>query len=160
MLESGDKPTGIEAGPRLSSTENSKYQEEITALASSTAVLAEFASFSDTARAIFSSCKNLIGATSGYVAVLSDDGAENNVVFLDSGGRTCLVDPSLPMPIRGLREEAYRSGKPVINNAFADSAWFNKLPKGHMSLENILFIPLKLQGKVIEIGRASCRERV
>ena len=48
-----------------------------------------------------------MGATSGYVALLSEDGAENEVLFLEAGGFPCDVDPKLPMPIRGLRAEAY-----------------------------------------------------
>ncbi|MBW1694648.1 MAG: hypothetical protein JRJ41_10925, partial [Deltaproteobacteria bacterium] len=54
--------------------------------------------FEQTARCIFDSAKDLIGATSGYVALLSEDGMENEVLFLDDGGLSCTVDPNLPMP--------------------------------------------------------------
>ena len=94
------------------------------------------------ARAIFDACKELIGATAGYVALLSDNGKENQVLFLDSGGLPCTVDPSLPMPIRGLRLVAYDSGEVALENDFLFSEWQKFLPKGHVQLKNALFAPL------------------
>ena len=98
--------------------------------------------FEKSAQEIFSYCKNVTGATSGYVALLSKDGSENEVLFLDSGGLRCNVDENLPMPIRGLRETAYRSLKAVYDNSFADSHWVKYLPEGHMRLDNVMFAPL------------------
>ena len=46
------------------------------------------------------------GAPSGYIALLSEDGEENELVFLESGGLPCSVDPELLMPVRGLRAES------------------------------------------------------
>ena len=63
--------------------------------------LLEERDFESAARTIFDACKRLTGATAGYVALLSDDGDENEILFLDAGGRECNVDPHLPMPIRG-----------------------------------------------------------
>lgn len=103
--------------------------------------------FIDTARAIFDCCKDSIGATAGYVALLSEDGLENKVRFLDSGGRQCLVDPSLPMPIRGLRAEAYRTCRAVYDNRFSQSEWAALMPDKHMKLDNVLFAPLVIGGK-------------
>lgn len=105
--------------------------------------------FADSARSIFDICKDLIGATAGYVALLSDDGTENDLVFLDAGGRTCTVDPALPMPVRGLRGEAYRTGKAVYDNDFASSEWMKFMPEGHASLDNVLFAPLTIEDKVV-----------
>ena len=76
-------------------------------------------SFESAARSLFYTCKELIGASSGYVALLSETGEENEVLFLDAGGLPCSVDPSLPMPIRGLRGEAYREKEAKFNNDFS-----------------------------------------
>lgn len=105
--------------------------------------------FSTTARHIFESCKKFTGATAGYVALLSDDGSENEVLFLDSGGIPCTVDPNLPMPIRGLRAEAYTSGKTVYDNDFAASEWMKFMPPGHARLENVMFTPLAIENRVV-----------
>ena len=105
--------------------------------------------FVKSAREIFSLCKNVTGATSGYVALLNSDGSENEVLFLDSGGLRCTVDESLPMPIRGLRATAYRSLKGVYDNSFADSHWMQLLPEGHMLLDNVMFAPLIVDQRAV-----------
>lgn len=111
----------------------------------------EHQDFAHAAQHIFESCKNAIGATAGYVALLSSDGLENEVMFLDAGGMPCSVDPTLPMPIRGLREQAYRSMRAVANNEFATSEWWQLMPDGHANLENVLFAPLVLDGEAAGI---------
>jgi GAF domain-containing protein len=103
--------------------------------------------FEQTARSIFDSAKDLIGATAGYVALLSEDGMENEVLFLDDGGLSCTVDPNLPMPIRGFREKAYQACKVVFENSFSNSKWMEFMPNGHVTLDNVLFAPLKIEGK-------------
>lgn len=96
--------------------ENSQLKREIEALTNSAKAVLENRPFKETARAIFDYCKDLIGAKSGYVALLNDKGDENELLFLESGGLSCDVDPDLSMPIRGLRSEAYHSGQSVYNN--------------------------------------------
>jgi PAS domain S-box-containing protein len=122
---------------------------ETAALVAASRAILESRLFKDAARAVFDSCKGLIGARAGYVALLSADGSENEVVFLDAGGLPCSVDPSLPMPIRGLRAEAYRTHKAVFENDFADSPWTEFMPPGHAQLENVLFAPLTIDRKVV-----------
>lgn len=131
------------------SSEKEISKAELNAFKDSAAAIAESMDFSDAVRVIFESCKQVLGATSGYVALLSPDGTENQALFIDSGGAPSNVDPSLPMPIRGLREIVYRTGKPVFKNNFCSSEWVGGLPKGHMNLENVLFAPLFVRGKVI-----------
>ena len=123
--------------------------KEVTALLESSQAVLQYCEFKDSAKSIFNSCKNLIGARAGYVALLTADGSENDLLHLDSGGLTCAVDPALPMPIRGLREKAYRSCKTVFDNRFATSQWVDFLPDGHVMLENVLFAPLVIDGKAV-----------
>lgn len=129
-----------------------KYKEEAEtktlALSSASKSVLKLEDFNTTARSIFDSCKELIGATAGYVALLSEDGMENEVLFLDAGGLPCTVDPSLPMPIRGLRGIAYEEGKVVYDNNFLKSKWQKFMPKGHAPLDNVLFAPLTVKGEV------------
>ncbi len=106
----------------------------------------EFESFPNTARQIFFHAKKLTGATAGYVALLSKDGRENEVLFLDAGGTTCTVDPALPMPVRGFRAESYRLKEPVYENDFTRSQWAKLLPAGHAPIKNVLFAPLVIHG--------------
>jgi two-component system, cell cycle sensor histidine kinase and response regulator CckA len=107
--------------------------------------------FENAAKHIFDHCKLLTGATSGYVALLSEDGEENEVLFLDAGGSPCDVDPNLPMPIRGLREIAYKTKKVAYENSFPGSPWMKFMPEGHMTLENVLFAPLNIENKTVGV---------
>jgi PAS domain S-box-containing protein len=103
--------------------------------------------FITSARALFDMARKLTGAVSGYVALLSEDGAENELLFLEAGGLSCEVDPYLPMPIRGLRSEAYQHNTVVYDNDFMNSSWVEFMPKGHVNLQNVLFAPLIINGK-------------
>jgi PAS domain S-box-containing protein len=126
-------------------------QAEMSALLTAAKTVLFNRGFESSSRVIFDSCKELLGATSGYVALLSDNGKDNIVLFLESGGLPCNVDPSLPMPIRGLRAVTYNTGKVTFENNFPNSEWTRFLPKGHVDLKNVLFSPLKIEGKTVGI---------
>jgi PAS domain S-box-containing protein len=134
------------------SLEESKLrQSEISSLLKASSAVLQNKEFQDSAKAIFDICKELLGATAGYVALLTQNGKENEVLFLDSGGLPCTVDPSLPMPIRGLRAQAYDSAKVAIENDFKHSDWRKFMPKGHVQLKNVLFAPLKIESRVVGV---------
>jgi PAS domain S-box-containing protein len=126
-------------------------QSEVSALLKASRAVLQNRDFEISARAVFDACRELIGATAGYVALLSDDGKDNTVLFLESGGLPCSVDPSLPMPVRGLRAETYNTGKVSIENDFQSSDYEKLLPGGHVSLENVLFAPLTIEQKTLGI---------
>lgn len=129
--------------------ETQQHNAEVSALLRAAQAVIIHGDFQGAARAIFDICKEVTKATAGYVALLSRDGTENEVLFLDSGDLPCVVDPSLPMPIRGLRAEAYRTGKAVYDNNFSQSQWMEFMPEGHVSLNNVMFSPLIIQDKVV-----------
>lgn len=104
-------------------------------------------SFPEVARNVFHGLKDQIGAKAGYVALLSDDGAENEIVYLDPGHYDCQVDLSLPMPIRGFRAVVYESGRAQYCNDFEDMDYKDLMPDGHVALQNVMFAPLILEGK-------------
>ncbi len=107
--------------------------------------------FEEAARRIFDAACQVTGATAGYVALLSDDGMENEVVFLEAGGLPCSVDPELPMPIRGLRAEAYAEGRVAYENDFERSEWVRFMPAGHVAMDNVMFAPLTIDDRVLGI---------
>ncbi|MDO8464403.1 MAG: ATP-binding protein [Gallionella sp.] len=143
--------TDSEAQLKEALAESQRRELEFSALLEASRTILEYRDFPQAARRIFDSCKNLTGATAGYVALLSDDGSENLVLFLDAGGRTCSVDPSLPMPVRGLRGEAYGAPKTVYENSFPSSPWIKFMPEGHVRLDNVLFAPLVIGGKAVGV---------
>ncbi len=126
-----------------------RRQAEIEALLESSRAVLKHRQFAEAARVIFDRCKALIGATAGYVALLSSKRTENELVFLDAGGIPCDVNPDLPMPIRGLRGQVYENGRAAYENDFAHSPWLDLLPEGHAALDNVLFAPLIIEGATV-----------
>ncbi len=126
-----------------------QHANETAGLLDGAHAVLEHQDFQEASRAIFDVCKRLTGATSGYISLMDPTGTQNEAVFIDSGREACSVDPNLPMPIRGLRAEAYRLGKPVYDNQFAKSEFKSLLPPGHAPLENVLFAPLLIEGHAI-----------
>lgn len=145
----GKKGSSAAAALQRAEEEARGRLRQVTALLVAANALVPQRPFAESARVIFDACRTLVGATGGYVALLSEDGLENEVVFLESGGLPCSVDPTLPMPIRGLRAEAYRTGEVVYDNQFARSAWAGLVPSGHVELRNVLFAPLVLDGRTV-----------
>jgi PAS domain S-box-containing protein len=141
----------VEEKALLALANSKQRQREISALLKASQAVLQHKDFEGSARAIFNSCKELLGATAGYVALLNDDGTENDVLFLDAGGSSCTVDPSLPMPIRGLRAKAYASGQVVLENRFQNSGWKKLMPEGHVELKNVLFAPLNIQQRTVGV---------
>lgn len=131
--------------------EAARRERELHAIMGGSKAVLDQVGFAESARAIFDHCRGLIGASAGYVALLSDTGEENEVLFLEAGGLPCSVDPELPMPIRGLRAEAYRTNRAVYHNDFMNSHWIDFMPKGHVFLGNVMFAPLVLKGKTVGI---------
>jgi len=131
--------------------QSKQTEMEISELLTATNAVLEKNDFEVVARKIFDACSRVIGARAGYVALLSEDGQENELLFLEDGGMPCDVNPELPMPIRGLRAEAYHTGKAVYDNDFMNSKWVNYMPKGHMDLANVLFAPLNIKGETVGI---------
>ncbi len=107
--------------------------------------------FEEAAKEIFHQCKRLTGAQSGYVTLLSENGKENEELFVDTGGLPCDVDTNLQMPIKGLRETAYKTKDVVYNNTFQKSSWIELMPEGHVRLDNVLFAPLNIENKTVGI---------
>ncbi len=106
-------------------------------------------SFLETARTLFDLCKDQTGAQSGYVALLNEEGSENEVLFLDAGGLPCSVNPNLPMPIRGLRGQVYATSETAYDNDFENSEWMRFMPKGHVQLRNVMFAPMIYDNKTV-----------
>ena len=70
---------------------------------------------------------------------------------MDAGGLPCDVDPNLPMPIRGLREIAFKTKDVAYDNAFPESPWMKYMPEGHVRLDNVLFAPLNIEDKTVGV---------
>lgn len=106
-------------------------------------------SFGDTAAVILTVCKEIIGADSGYIAVLTKDKVENQVVYMDSSNRESTIDPESPVLIHGLREICINLKHAVFDNEYENSEWKMLIPGGHIKLDNVLFAPILYNEEVL-----------
>ena len=97
------------------------------------------------AQEIYRKCKDILGTTSGYVALVEHSGKCLDVIHLDTGGQQCTITYESPMPIRGLRRETLQKGITLCCNNFRTSKWLKFLPKGHVQLHNVLFAPMVIE---------------
>ncbi len=125
-----------------------RREKIIAALYDSSLAVLNHHNFNDTARVIYEKCRDLLGATAGYVS-LRNNSNQDEVVYFDAGNLPCTVDPSHPIPIRGLREAACKNQKVIYHNNFKSSKWANLLPPGHVALENVMLAPLVANGKTM-----------
>ncbi|MFH0998014.1 MAG: PAS domain S-box protein [Pseudomonadota bacterium] len=126
-------------------------EHETQALLAASRAVMECSTFEESSRRIFDTCRDVTGAVSGYVALLNQNGTENDVLFLEAGNLPCTVDPCLPMPIRGLRADAYTSARVVYENDFMNSEWVHFMPQGHVEMQNVMFAPLIIDEKVVGV---------
>jgi len=139
----------VEQDLRDALAETRQRQAEITALFAGARAVLEQHKFESSARLIFDICRTSVGATAGYIALMTEDGALNQPVFLAASDQPRSINPSLLMPIRGLAEQASRTGQVVYENDFASSEWGRLLPEGHARFDNILLAPLVVAGKLV-----------
>ena len=109
------------------------------------------ADFASAARAALDLCRQVIGVTGGYVALLAPDGVITQVWSQELDGGAWIVDPGLRLPFRGLYGQAYQTGRVVYHNDVAGGAEAGLLPDGHPPVDNVLIAPLVLEGQVVAL---------
>jgi two-component system, cell cycle sensor histidine kinase and response regulator CckA len=128
-------------------TERRRALDETRALLHATRAVADDPDFQRAARAVFDVCRELVGASAGWVALLSKDPQQNEALFLETGGLACTVDPELPMLVRGLRARAYKSETAIYDNVCPENPSRRFVPEGHVPLTNVLLAPLRIGGR-------------
>ncbi|MCP4347442.1 MAG: response regulator [Desulfobacterales bacterium] len=121
--------------------------DEVSALLTGSRTVLEYRHFKDAVQKNFSACTNIIGATAGYVAILSSEGTENEILFLESENRPYTVDPDLP-PTRDLQAQACKYSKTVYDNNLSGS---EQISEDHVKIDNIMFTPLVIKGETVGI---------
>ncbi|MCL4531806.1 MAG: PAS domain S-box protein, partial [Actinobacteria bacterium] len=98
---------------------------------------------------IFDDCKRLIGAEAGYVLRCDGVPSVTETLLLDTGGLRSDSPLPLPMPVRGLMAEAFRTGRAVYENGFSHGGGAESIPAWHIPIDSILYAPLAVDGKVL-----------
>ncbi len=124
-------------------------QTEMAALLVGARAVLEYRDFSQVAQAIFEACRSTIGAAAGFVALPTADRSGEKSVFSNLGEQAGQADLALFMPVVGMRQQAYATGKTLYTNDAGHCACAQWLPGGHVPLHNILFAPLTIKGFVV-----------
>jgi len=104
--------------------------------------------FVETARPMFLSCKNLIGAGAGYIAKVSAGAGQIDVLFVEPTGAAINVANYPGMPVRDLHDEVLRSGRAVFRNDLSESDHLQHSLPGHQFPGNVLAAPLFIRNKI------------
>ena len=132
-------------------TERKKFENELMSILNSTQSILLYRKFQDAAKEIFNTSKNLIGATAGYVTLLSQDGKRFEKLYVDIGDLSCNVDPNYSMSLDRFQTIIYQTKKAVCINDFSNNNGGRKIPKGHINLENVLLAPLIFKGEIFGV---------
>jgi PAS domain S-box-containing protein len=126
--------------------ETNERREEITALLESTRYVLEHKDFGEASRAVYDLCKRLVGASSGFLALLDDSGTRAHLLFADAR-QLPEIDGPAEMPVSGLQDRAFRSGRAIFYNDILADKTAEKLPEGHPAIENIMYAPLVIDAE-------------
>jgi PAS domain S-box-containing protein len=125
-----------------------RQSEMVGLLAGARAVL-EYRDFREVAKAIFEACRGTIRAAAGYVALPTADRSSETLAFSNLGEWTKIQAAVLPMPLVGLRQQAYTIGKTLYTNEGDGGEYGQPLPGGHPILRNFLVAPMIIRGFVV-----------
>lgn len=125
--------------------ETNARREEITALLESTRIVLEHDTFEETASDIFKLCKKLVGASVGYVALFG--GAASELVIVEPESLREGFQTEGHMRASALHGTDFTLGRPMIDNAFAASELSERIPEGHISIQNMMIAPLIAAGE-------------
>lgn len=108
--------------------------------------------FGRAARLVLEACKEVVGATAGYIGLLSTDDHVLDVLCYDEDSYACRLSGSatgdLQIPVCETHQEAYRQGRAVYSNDVRRAAWRD--PSSEMvGIEQVLCVPLIYEGNVV-----------
>lgn len=130
--------------PVSGSQESNREAEESTALLEASRAMLDYRDFERAAKAIFDSCRNLIGAGAGYVGLMNEDATRDNILFSDPDGFSWTATIAKSRLLRELRAEAYLRGKAMYMNQLGERGGALRSVEEQAPVNNILFAPLPL----------------
>jgi len=129
-----------------------RRSEEVSALLVAARAVIEHRVFTPAAGAIFDSCRGLLGAEIGYLALCSDDGGSDEVVHMVLDGGPGPAQGRSPVPPGGLRQKAYRERRTVVGNTgLSAGEWRDLLPADRLELESVLLAPVMMGEEVMGV---------
>lgn len=129
--------------------ESCKRQREVLDFLEGSHALLEYHEFKDAAHTIFKTCKRLMGARAGYVALLASDSMGYELLLAEPCELAATFAHVLPEPVLELYESACKSGRAVFLNEPARGLPLEVSAQAKAAVENVLFSPLLISAKPV-----------
>jgi PAS domain S-box-containing protein len=127
--------------------ETNQRREEITALLESTRTVLESTEFEPAARTVFNVCRNLVGASAGYLALGTAEVGSLELLFTHPEDLIEFSEAHGSMPAVGPALAVLSSRKASYVNDFMKSPTGKKVPRKHPTFNNVLFAPLMIESE-------------
>ncbi|CAA6677033.1 MULTISPECIES: response regulator [unclassified Lentimonas] len=125
-----------------------KEKEQTDALLEAARVVLKSDNFSAVAERIFEISSKVIGASAGYIALLSEDNTEYELLFLMEGKHADDTKHLPPFPRRLRTPPRNRIEAAYENDLHKNSRYNGLLPTGVSTFKNLAFAPFTISGKV------------
>jgi len=126
--------------------ESQQRQKEVMALFEGTRSVLKYKNFEDSASSIYQICKNLIGASGGYLSLQTQNGVVG-LLFTESQKFVCGKFPSIISSFFELHKHPWEIKNPVYKNNIYK--WQQVMPEGDLYIENILIAPMVIEKKAV-----------
>jgi PAS domain S-box-containing protein len=124
--------------------ESDQHSAEILALLKSTRAVLQYQDFDQAVRAIFDACRDLMGATTGYLSLTTETQPKNQALLIGPEKTVPTPESALPDDVRALLQEANLTGTVAYRNDLAD----RQRSDAPLHFDNLLLAPLVLEEKV------------
>jgi len=126
--------------------ESQQRQKEVMALFEGTRAVLKYKNFKDSASSIYRICKNLIGASGGYLSLQTKNGIME-LLFTDSQKFVCGKFPSIISSILPMHKHTLKIEKSIYENNIYK--WQKVTPSGDLYIENMLITPMVIENKAV-----------
>ena len=127
------------------------WEKQITALLEGSSTVLENQDFKTVAPKIFEGCKESIGASGGYIALVDENGNYKEHLYLEKMGWPDMPGQSISKQVDRLQKEVYRNAKAAFRNDFSDLQSTGFLSRENPRIENLLLAPLIIDEGVVGI---------
>jgi len=135
---------------RVALKESKRSEAETASLLEVSRSVLEHHDFNKASQSILSICRRLSRAPAGFIGEITEQ--NGTPVLSAAAAHLPLSADSLPaMPLRGLYEEAARTGSPRCCNDYGKLAGAGVLPARHLHISSILCAPLQIGGKTVAL---------
>ena len=108
------------------------YQQSIDRLLNSARGVPELNDFQSQSKEIFEQCRKITGASLGFIALISENRKQYEVIYIDPEGFEHSNLHEEKILISGLSQKAYKTNKSSYDNNFSSKDFNLFLPQGFL----------------------------